>query len=137
MFNLPKKMTKTVFCLFCFFSFLQSIAQISFSSAHQEWCIWLEESSEFGNCSRWEESSLFVMNKDETMFTHTIESKKSTYYVISREHNIENDVWTYDVKSDVGNKYLYVFDLNNNVIKAVSVIDDKTILAVYFIKAIF
>jgi hypothetical protein len=77
------------------------------------------------------------MNKDETMFTHTIESMKSTYYVTSSEYDKEKEVWSYYVTSDVGNKYLYIFDPKNKEIRALYVKDGKSILIAFTVKAIF
>jgi hypothetical protein len=78
------------------------------------------------------------MNEAETMFTHTIESMKSTYYVSSKEYDAENDVYTYFVTSDVGNKYYYVFDPKNKEIRAAFIDEnDKSMLLRFYVKAIF
>lgn len=77
------------------------------------------------------------MNESETMFTHTIESMQSTYYVSEREYDSENDVWTYNVTSDVGNKYLYIFDPKNKEVRALYVRDGKTMLLTFYVKAVF
>lgn len=71
------------------------------------------------------------------MFTHTIETMKSTYYVTSSEYDKEKDVWSYSVTSDVGNKYLYVFDPKNKEIRALYVKDGVTMMIVFTVKAIF
>jgi hypothetical protein len=109
-------------------------AQISFSCSYREYCTWNEYTEKFGNCEGYEESSLFVMNKDETMFTHTIESMKSTYYVTDSEYDDANEVWSYTVTSDVGNEYLYVFDPKNKEIRA---FDGKKTLIRFYVKATF
>jgi hypothetical protein len=112
-------------------------AQTSFSCTYRQYCTWNDVTEKFENCEGYEESSLFVMNKGETMFTHTIESMKSTYYVNSSEYDKDKDVWSYSVTSDVGNKYLYVFDPKNKQIRAVYIKDGVTKLIVFTVKAIF
>ncbi|MCX6159194.1 MAG: hypothetical protein NTY74_14535 [Ignavibacteriae bacterium] len=112
-------------------------AQVSFSCYYREYCKWNEYSKEFEDCKGFEESSLFVMNKGETMFTHTIETMKSTYYVNEREYNNEKEVWTYYVTSDVGNKYYYVFDPKNKEVRALVSKDGETMLIRFFVKAVF
>jgi hypothetical protein len=78
------------------------------------------------------------MNENETLFKHTTETISSTYYVQSKEYDKKNDVYTYFVTSDVGNKYYYVFDLKNKEIKALLVGDrGKMQLVRFYIKAIF
>ena len=112
-------------------------AQTSFSCTYRQYCYWNETTEKYGNCEGYEESSLFVMNKAETMFTHTIETLKSTYYVESKEYDEKNDVYTYFVTSDVGNKYYYIFDPKNKEVRAVIKKEGKTILLTFTVKAIF
>jgi hypothetical protein len=114
-----------------------SYAQTSFSCIYREYCIWNEYTEKFVNCEGYEEMSLFVVNKNETLFTHTIESMKSTYYVESSEYDSENEVFTYTTKSDVGNDYLYIFDPKNKEIRVLYVSDGKTMLIRFYVKAIF
>lgn len=113
-------------------------AQVSFSCYHREYCDWNEATQNYeDNCRGYDEASLFVMNESETMFTHTIESMKSTYYVQEKNYDEKNDVWTYDVVSDVGNKYFYIFDPKNNEIRFLSERDDYNTLGRFLVKAIF
>ena len=113
-------------------------AQVSFSCYHREYCPWDDDLGDFVDCHGYDEASLFVMNESETMFTHTTENIKSTYYVKEREYDEENDVWTYNVTSDVGNEYYYIFDPNNKEIRVVIVDDDEDItLLRFYVKAIF
>lgn len=114
-----------------------TIAQISFSCYYREYCKWNQYSKEYEDCNGFDESSLFVMNKAETMFTHTTETMKSTYYVNEKDYDEENDVWTYYVTSDMGNKYFYVFDPKNKEIRAAFTRDGETIMVKFYIKAIF
>lgn len=78
------------------------------------------------------------MNEAETMFTHTTETMKSSYYVTGREYDSEYDVYTYLVTSDVGNKYYYIFDLKNKEIRAlIKDENDNLQLLRFYVKAIF
>lgn len=112
-------------------------AQVSFSCTYREYCYWNVVTEKFDNCKGYEENSLFVMNKSETMFTHTIEEMKSTYYINSKEYDKKNDVYTYDVTSDVGNKYYYIFDPKNKEVRAVFKRDGQSVLLTFTVKAIF
>ena len=112
-------------------------AQTSFSCKYREYCTWSDYYQKFKNCKGYEDASLFVMNKSETMFTHTTNSIKSTYYVKSKQYDKEHDVFTYSVTSDVGNKYYYVFDLNNKEIRILAKRNGTTTLVRFYVKAIF
>ena len=112
-------------------------AQASFSCVKRSYCYWNASTEKYGDCSGYDENSLFVMNKDETMFTHTTETIKSTYYVDSKEYDEKNDVYTYNVTSDVGNKYFYIFDVKNKEIRAVFKKDAKTVLLTFTVKSMF
>ena len=117
----------------------QANTQVSLSCTYREYCEYNDYTDKFEtDCNGYEDVSLFVMNDSETLFTHTTEERKSTYYVTKREYNSENDVYTYNVKSDIGNDYYFVFDLNNKAVKAVYVDDEeRTILLRFYVKAIF
>lgn len=124
--------------LLCFLSFSTfAFAQSSFSCHYREYCDWNPSSGKYENCEGYDEASLFVMNEQETMFTHTIESMKSTYYVNKKEYDAENDVYTYDVTSDVGNKYFYIFDPKNKEVRAVFTKDGETRMVRFYVKSIF
>mgnify|MGYP001209334983 CR=1 FL=1 len=114
-------------------------AQVSFSCYYRETCEWNNQKKTFDNCKGYEESSLFVMNKTETMFTHTTEDMKSTYYVDKKTYDEDNKVWLYTVTSDIGNKYLFAFDPKNKEIRAL-VLDsnmDQIFLIRFYVKMIF
>jgi hypothetical protein len=133
------KMYLKIFVVIGFYASSNNLfAQVSFSCVYREYCNWNEYTEKFGNCQGYEESSLFVMNEAETMFTHTIETMKSTYYVTSKKYDADNDVYTYDVTSDIGNKYFYIFDPKNKEIRAVfSDENEKSVLIRFYVKAIF
>lgn len=133
-----KNYFKILFIIIFFGSGNKLFAQISFSCKYREYCSWNEYSEKFGDCYGYDESSLFVMNDDETMFTHTIETMKSTYYITSKDYDTENEVYTYNVTSDVGNKYYYIFDPKHKEIRAVFTDEDgNTKLLRFYVKAIF
>ena len=113
-------------------------AQVSFSCYHREYCPWDDRLEDFGDCHGYDEASLFVMNESETMFTHTTETVKTTYYVKEKEYDEDLEVWTYYVTSDVGNEYIYIFDPNNKEIRVVMIDDDDEITMLrFYVKAIF
>lgn len=130
-------MKKLITILAIAFTFLLTAkAQTSFSCIHRDFCDWNENTQKYDNCKGYDESSLFVMNKDETMFVHTIEDMKSTYYVSDKEYDKALNVFTYFVTSDVGNKYMCVFDIDHKEIRMVSV-SRLTTIVVFYVKAIF
>jgi hypothetical protein len=120
-------------------SYTSSTAQVSFSCTYKEYCDWDNVKEEWSsNCIGAAESSLFVWNKDETLFKHTTETITSTYFVQSSEYDKANDVYTYSVVSDVGNKYYFVFDINNLEIRAMPLNDDVDMVLIRWrVKAMF
>jgi len=116
---------------------LFSYAQTSFSCTHRSICTWNDVTKKYDNCSGYDENSLFAMNKAETMFTHTIESLTSTYYVKSKKYDEDDRVWEYTVTSDVGNQYLYIFDPKNYQVRAVYTRDNETKMVVFTVKSVF
>jgi hypothetical protein len=81
--------------------------------------------------------SLFVLNAEQTMFVHTIESMKSAYFISDKKYDADADTWTYTVTSDVGNKYTYVMDIGHKEIRATYTKDGKAMLVRFYIKAVF
>ncbi len=126
-------------CIFLFvlLSFIDLNAQTSFTCSHRENCKWNVTTEEFDDCDRYEDPSMFVLNADETMFTHTTESIKSTYYVNERNYDSEAELWLYSVTSDVGNKYIYAFDPKNKEIRALYTRDGVSMLIRFYVKAVF
>lgn len=63
------------------------------SCTYREYCEWNEQIKDFeSDCNGYEDVSLFVMNESETLFTHTTETIKSTYYVKEEEYDEVNEV---------------------------------------------
>lgn len=132
-------MIKKIFYLFFIIPFL-SFSQTSMSCDYKEVCDWISDDQVWSNeCSGNETSSLFVMNKAETMFVHTTSDLKSTYYITSKESG-KDGKFTYNIVSDVGNKYYAIFDLENNEIRFVYLEPDDSkewFMVRWYIKAIF
>tara|TARA_B100001750_G_C15009947_1_gene351714 strand:- start:25 stop:429 length:405 start_codon:yes stop_codon:yes gene_type:complete len=120
-----------------------SFSQTSFSAKYKEVCDWKEYDSEWEtDCRGLEDYSLFVMNSEETMFTHTTSNMKSTYYVKtmrSSQEDIDDALFMYDVVSDVGNEYFAIFDMKHKEVKMVSTSGEQSewYMVRWYIKSIF
>jgi hypothetical protein len=91
------------------------------STSSKQTCYWNESTQKFDKCGDDAEYvSLFTINPDETVFTHTTNDIKSSYFVSKKTYNSEYDEFEYDVTSDVGNKYTFFVDLKNNLVKIMS-----------------
>ena len=79
------------------------------TSDARQTCYWDESLQKFSHCGELETfECLFSLNADETMFIHTTPKMKSTYYIKNKSYNAEADAYTYEVISDVGNKYQFI-----------------------------
>jgi len=89
------------------------------------------------DCETFKNNSLFEMNEDETMFVHTTSEMNSTYYVKEKVSG-EDGIFRYNVVSDVGNEYHYLFDMKNNEVKTI-IIDENgnSLLVRWYVKAVF
>jgi len=108
-----------------------------YSTSYKQECWWNTATEKYDNCTGSEESSLFKLNAEQTMFHHTTEKISSDYYVSKHEYDATNDVYTYDAKSDAGNSYFFIIDLKNNQVRIVGnnkSSDNKTYMHVYTIK---
>lgn len=131
-------MKKLIFFLIITIMSIPSLnAQTSFSCSYREYCDWNATTEKFENCEGYEESSLFVMNEAQTMFTHTIATMKSTYFINSKEYDAKTNNYIYDVTSDVGNKYYYMFDVSSKTVTALIIKDGKTTFLTFTVKAVF
>ena len=113
-------------------------AQTSFSCNYKEFCDWDELNEVWErDCDYFENHCLFEMNDAETMFIHTTEKMKSTYYVKEKLSGKDNQ-FTYNVVSDVGNEYFYIFDIKNKEVKAITEDENgNSVLIRWYVKAIF
>ncbi|MDX1912251.1 MAG: hypothetical protein SFV22_12225 [Saprospiraceae bacterium] len=114
-----------------------AIAQVNISCYYREYCKWNAYKETFDRCEGYEESSLFKINKAETMFMHTTESIKSAYYINEKTQNSDTGVWQLNVESDAGNSYIYFLDLDNNEIRVAANIDDELIMIRFYIKRVW
>jgi len=88
-------------------------ASTFFSIEGLDYCEYDSVNKTFNNCtSRAGEASLFELNAGKTMFTHTTPSMTSHYYVQTKKFDSQYNLYTYDVVSDVGNKYVFYVPLN-------------------------
>lgn len=107
--------------------------QVYISTNKTEFCTYNERTEKFDNCKDWEENTMFEVNAEETMFTHTTNDISSAYYVKDKSEEDGMILWT--VVSDVGNKYVYVFDFENEMVSVVGNSDDAgQFMKTYFIK---
>jgi len=84
-----------------------------FSIEGLDYCEYDSVNKNFNNCTaNAGEASLFELNAGKTMFTHTTSSMTSHYYVQSKKFDSQYNLYTYDVVSDVGNKYVFYIPLN-------------------------
>ncbi len=130
-----KKTSLLFIFIFGFISYYS--AQTSYSCYYREYCDWNVYAEKFEECQGYEEASLFTISDNETMFSHAIESMKSTYFVTEKENDWEKNLTTYYVTSDVGNKYIYIFDPENKEIRVLISDEDGTRLLRFYVKAIF
>jgi hypothetical protein len=83
-------------------------ASTFFSIEGLDYCIYDSVNKNFNSCTaRAGEASLFELNAGRTMFTHTTPSMTSHYYVQTKKFDSQYNLYTFDVISDVGNKYTF------------------------------
>ena len=88
-----------------------------------------------------EASGRIAFNEEQTLFVHTIDNMKSTYYVDYQDHTerledgTEVNYYWYEVTSDVGNKYSLIIDIKENIVTFIN--SDKGYFLTYIIKAVF
>lgn len=91
-------------------------AQIYASFTHRDYYMYDKNTEEFEYITGYDESSMFKINTKLTMFEHTTPDMTSSYFVSESEFDEEGNTLTMYVTSDVGNEYLYVFDLEDSEI---------------------
>lgn len=83
-------------------------ASTFFSIDYLDYCEYDSVGKNFNNCTNKPgEASLFELNANKTMFTHTTSTMTSRYYVQSKKFDSQYKLYTYEVVSDVGNKYTF------------------------------
>ncbi len=117
----------TLICVMFFAVSIQAQTAQNISTNYKQTCYWSKSSAAFTDCGDNKEySSLFKINSDATMFYHTTNDIKSTYYVSKKNYLSNCDCYSYDVISDVGNKYTFIVDLEKNQLKIMSLNHSST-----------
>lgn len=132
--------SKSLFLIAAFQLALVSIgfSQTYFSCYYRQICEWNDFTEDFDICEGYDEQSMFKMNAEETMFIHTTETIRSSYYINSTEYDTERELWVYDVTSDVGNNYMYIFDPNNDEIRVLIFAEDgSSSLIRFYVKSMW
>ena len=111
-------MKKNLLLIFAVFFIVPNIcSQTYFSSYEKKICDYNNKTGKYDDCSEKEYNTLFKMNKAETMIEHTTPDLKSSYYVNDKKYNDSISLYMYMVTSDVGNKYIFVFDIDAKEIR--------------------
>ena len=121
-----KKFIPIVFLLFAGFFAKAQNSLLNISTSQKETRYWNPATNKFDDSDGIiDYSSLFTFNDAETMFTHVTQDMKSSYYVDSKKYLDGCSCYSYDVKSDVGNKYTFFLDIDKNALKIMSVGHDN------------
>lgn len=127
--------TKCVILLFSLCLFSNTIqAQIYASCTHRTILKYDTDEGGFVYQSGYDENSMFKINAKLTMFDHTTPTISSTYYASSSNYDEDEQTLTMNVVSDVGNNYLYVFDIKNDVVRVLSEQDEGVYMIVFTVK---
>lgn len=117
---------------------IQLFAQMNISTNLREDYTWDEETEEWELISSDEEElTFFKFNKELTMFKHTTPSITSAYIINSYEYDEENDQYTFEVMSDVGNEYTMILDEKNENIRFIGESEDGTFCVRHTIKKLW
>ena len=127
------KLKKALLFLTILFS-LNVKSQMSVSCYYRETCLWTSSSKAFDICDGYNEKGLFEVNKSASMIIHTIENITSTYYVKSSDYDEQYKSSIFEVVSDVGNHYTFIFDAKNELVKILR--KDNTLI-MFYIKSVF
>ena len=120
-----------MFCL----NFIYS--QTSYSCSRRIICFLNTSIKKYDIDTSYDESSLFFLNKMETMITHTTELQKSTYYIQSKTYNERRALFDFNVISDSGYNYTFMLSEDNKTLSILLFRDGKSILLIFIIKAVF
>ena len=101
---------KSIMIILAFLIATTAMAQTSYvTSDTRQTCYWDAGSQKFSVCGDIEGfECMFTLNADQTMFVHTTPKMKSSYYIKGKTYSSDADAYTYDVMSDVGNKYQFI-----------------------------
>jgi|694.fasta_scaffold58177_2 hypothetical protein len=131
---MKKPNLKKALLLFAILFSLNVKSQLSISCYYRETCFWNKYTEKFDACSGYNERGLFEINENQTMIVHTINNITSTYYVKTREYEEETQTLSLNVVSDVGNKYIIIFDAKNLLVKFLR---NDSALVLFYVKSAF
>ncbi len=110
-------MKKLIFLIVIFLFTSLCYSQSHVETYYREYCFYNDDSQEFDDCNGYEEISTFDIADDWSYWVHTTPKMQSTYYVIDTKYMEEYGLTFYYVESDVGNNYIYVFDILKDEIR--------------------
>ncbi len=111
-------------------------SQTTFNCSYRQYCYWDESSKIYQNCKGFEEAAVFIVSKDEKMFTYEVLGMKSYFIVKEKEYESKTDTWTYKATSAEGNKFIYTFDPRNKEIRFVPAKEEKSVMHLFTIDSI-
>lgn len=95
---------------------------------------WSDLTDSWKTLTEKEDPTLFIFNKDMTMFKHRTRSITSDYFIISEEYDATNKQYELEVVSDVGNKYTMILDLEDENLRFIYKKGGKSYLVQHEIK---
>lgn len=108
-------------CLVMVTGILKAQSTMHASTSYKEIRYWNPKTEKFDKGNNVEFNSMFTLNADESIFNHVTNDIKSSYYVTKKKYMDGCSCYSYDVTSDVGNKYTYFVDLPKDMIKIMSI----------------
>ena len=109
-------------------------ANIFFACESRQQCDWDPKTEAFDICGDvLDYPSLFELDDGGRLFTHTIATMSSTYYIKSSEYRDSDSILVLTAVSDVGNTYTYAFSAVNKRVAAAGESGDGTRYMVLFV----
>ena len=113
-------------------------AQMYISTNFRQYGMWDEEKIGWTVISTDEEDlTFFEFNKDFTMFKHTTYNITSAYIIKSQKYDEENEVFEYDIISDVGNTYLMIYDTRRENVRFIYEREENLYMVQHTIKKVW
>lgn len=113
-------------------------AQMYISTNFRQYGMWDEEKIGWTVISTDEEElTFFEFNKDFTMFKHTTYNITSAYIIKSQKYDEENEVFEYDIISDVGNTYLMIYDTRRENVRFIYEREENLYMVQHTIKKVW
>ncbi|RPI15210.1 MAG: hypothetical protein EHM58_14680 [Ignavibacteriae bacterium] len=106
-------------------------SQVYFSTYAKKICFYNGRTEKYDLCEDETVSTLFKFNSSETMFEHTTPAISSSYYIDEKKYDDETGLNMFYVTSDVGNKYIFIIDMDNKEIRTLG--QDKKTEELYII----